>query len=153
MCTEHEDSTQRLLLVGHRTDSMHKNGLITTAVLTVAAMLPGQKWRRSNMQISSHAKEQQRKAVGNQPTNYALLHQQQQFLSQPSLECTSFFRMKNKKEKQQPKWALKVCSTSNGLPRYTLDMQKCMKLLQRLMKLFSFMSINALSKCLAWKVI
>lgn len=60
---------------------------------------------------------------------------------------------KKEKEKQQPKWALKVCSTSNGLKRYTLDMQKCMKLLQRLMKLFSFMSINALSKCLAWKVI
>lgn len=52
------------------------------------------------MQISSHAKEQQRKAVENQPTNYALLHQQQQFLSQPSLECTSFSRMKKKKKKK-----------------------------------------------------
>uniref|UniRef100_A0A224YH87 Uncharacterized protein n=1 Tax=Rhipicephalus zambeziensis TaxID=60191 RepID=A0A224YH87_9ACAR len=54
---------------------------------------------------------------------------------------------KKKKKKRNSKCALKVCSTSNGLQRYTLEMRKCMKLIQRLMMpLLPSMPINAFGK-------
>lgn len=153
-CTEHEDSTQRLIVVPacrsqnrqHAQKWSHHHGGSHCCCYA--------SWREMKEKQYADIKPCQgtTKKGHRKPTNKLCTLTPTAAVF--STAFTGMYFLLPHVKQQQPKWALKACSTSNGLPRYTLDMQKCMRLLQRVMMLlFSFMPINALSKRLAWQVI
>lgn len=96
MCNEHEDSTQREVPACRSQNRQHaQKGLVTVAVLTFAAVLfkhrnEGQAICTYQAMLGNNKGHSKLTSQHTNPQN-TLLHQQQQFLSQSSLECTSCF--------------------------------------------------------------